>query len=202
MTKFILVRHGQTEWNRAERFRGHADIPLNDTGREQAQKVAAFLANARIDSVYASPLQRTVQTAQPLAEAHHLQVQSSPDLIDMDVGALEGLTIEEARQSFPDVMDKWVNAPGHVKFAKGEAMKSVRTRIEKLLGELTAQHPDQTVALVTHRIICHVTLCLALELDPDRLWRFRQDNACINRFESRDQGYMVTLLNETRHLSG
>ncbi len=200
-THFILVRHGQTEWNRVERFRGHADIPLNEQGKEQADKVAAFLANAKIDAVYASPLQRTLQTAQPLAQTHQLQVQASPDLIDMDVGALEGLTIEEARQSFPEVMDKWVSAPGHVKFPKGEAMRSVRTRIEKLLGELLAAHPDQTVALVTHRILCHVTLCLVLDLDLDRLWRFRQDNACINRFESREQGYILTLLNETKHLS-
>ncbi len=124
----------------------------------------------------------------------------SDDLIDMDVGALEGLTVEEARQSFPDVMDKWANAPGKVKFPKGEAMKSVRARIEKLLGELVVRHPDQTVALVTHRVICHVTLCHALGLDLDNLWRFRQDNACINTFEPREQEFVVTLLNETRHL--
>ncbi len=183
-----------------ERFRGRADIPLNDTGKAQADKVARFLAGDKIDAIYASPLARALQTAQPLADSHHLQVQASDDLVDMDVGALEGLTIEEARQSFPDVMDKWVNAPGHVKFPKGEAMKSVRARVEKLLGELAARHPDQTVALVTHRILCHTTLCLALELDSDKLWRFRQDNACINRFEQREQGFVVTLLNETRHL--
>ncbi len=200
-THFILIRHGQTEWNRAERFRGHADIPLNDTGKTQGEKVAAFLANDKIDAIYASPLHRTVQTAQPLADTHHLDVVKSDELIDMDVGALEGLTIEEARQSFPEVMDKWVNAPGHVKFPKGEAMKSVRSRIEKLLSELVVKYPDQTVALVTHRIICHVAVCLALELDLDNLWRFRQDNACINRFDQRDQGFVVTLLNDTRHLT-
>ena len=67
-TRFILIRHGQTEWNRgAERFRGHADLPLNETGLAQAQKMARRLANEKIAALYASPLQRALQTAQPLA---------------------------------------------------------------------------------------------------------------------------------------
>src|SRR5512146_2017965 len=128
-TSFILIRHGQTEWNKQDRFRGHVDIPLNDTGKAQAQKVAARLANDKIDAIYASPLQRTMQTAQPVAEAHGLEVQKEDALIDLDVGAMEGLTVEEARQTFPDVVDKWLNAPSKLKFPKGESIKSVRTRV-------------------------------------------------------------------------
>jgi broad specificity phosphatase PhoE len=200
ITRFLLIRHGQTEWNRVERFRGHADIPLNETGLAQAQKIAARLADESIAAIYSSPLQRALQTAQPLADAQHLQVQKCDALIDMHVGALEGLTLAEARQAFPEVMDKWLNAPGHVKFPKGESMKAVRTRLEKLLGELSAQHAGQTIALVTHRLVCHVTLLLALGLNLDSLWRIRQDNACVNVFEKREDRFVVTLMNDTRHL--
>ena len=199
-THFILIRHGQTEWNRSERFRGHADIPLNDTGKAQAQKIAARLADEKIDALYASPLQRTLQTALPIAETHQLEIQKSDALIDLDVGALEGLTVDESRQAFPEVIEKWLNAPGHVKFPKGDSIKVVRTRNEKLLEELAAKHVGQTVALVSHRVVCHVILCLAMGLKLDALWNIKQDNGCINRFDKTEHGYVVTLLNETGHL--
>ena len=200
-TRFILIRHGQTEWNRgAERFRGHADLPLNETGLAQAQKVAARLASEKIAAVYSSPLQRARQTAQPLADALHLDIQKHDGLLDIDFGALEGMTVDEARQAFPEVIDKWLTAPGHVKFPKGDSFKTMRTRIEAMLDELAAKHADETVALSSHKVVCGALLCCVLGLDGDALWRIQQDNACINRFERRDAGWVVTLLNETSHL--
>lgn len=199
-TLFVLVRHGQTEWNLADRFRGHVDIPLNQTGIAQAGRVASRLAGEKIDAIYSSPLQRAVKTAEPIAQAHHLPVQPEDGLQDMDVGAFEGLTIEEARQAFPEVVDKWLTAPGHVKFPKGDSMKAVRTRAQKMLEELAGRHPDQTVLLVSHRVPCLVILCLVIGLDADALWNLRVDNASISRFETRDGGYVVSLVNETSHL--
>jgi broad specificity phosphatase PhoE len=199
-TRFILIRHGQTEWNRTERFRGHADIPLNETGRIQAHKIAARLAAEPIDALYSSPLQRAVQTAEPLAETHHLPIQQQEGLIDINFGALEGLTVDEARQAFPEVIEKWLAAPGRVKFPKGDSLRAVRARIEKLLAELAAQHPNQTVALVSHKVTCGAMLCYVIGLDADALWNIAQDNGCINRFETRDQGFVITLLNDTSHL--
>lgn len=200
MIKFILIRHGQTEWNKSDRFRGRVDIPLNGTGEEQARKVAAFLKNEKIDAIYSSPLQRAVHTAQPLADEHHLQVQINPDLNDVDVGALEGMTVDEARQAFPDVVEKWLNAPGHLKFPKGESIKALKGRLDTLLAEMATHHDGQTVALVSHRVVCLALLCLVLGLDMDSLWRLRQDNACIDLFEMHGDSYTVTLMNETSHL--
>ena len=200
-TRFILIRHGQTEWNRgAERFRGHADLPLNETGLAQAQKIAARLAGEKIAAVYSSPLQRARQTAQPLADALRLEIQKHDGLLDINFGALEGMTVDEARQAFPEVIDKWLTAPGHVKFPKGDAFKTMRTRIEAMLGELAAKHAGETVALASHKVVCGALLCCVLGLDGDALWRIQQDNACINRFERRDAGWVVTLLNDTSHL--
>jgi broad specificity phosphatase PhoE len=200
-TRFILVRHGQTEWNRgAERFRGHADLPLNETGLAQAQKVAGRLASEKITALYASPLQRALQTAQPLANALQLEIQKHDGLLDIDFGAFEGMTLDEARQAFPEVAEKWVAAPGHVKFPKGDSFKVVRSRIEAMLDELAARHDGETVALFSHKVICGATLCVVLGLPADALWRIQQDNACINVFEKRDTRWIVTLMNETSHL--
>ncbi len=199
-THLILIRHGQTEWNREERFRGRVDIPLNETGKEQAQKIAARLANDPIDAIYSSPLQRALQTARPLADFKHLQVQTEPGLNDISFGALEGLKVEEARQAFPEIIDKWLNEPGHCKFPKGDSVKGLRTRLEDTLNALSAIHPDQTIALVSHRVVCHAAVCIVLGLPMDALWRIGQDNACINRFERRDSSYILTLMNDTDHL--
>ena len=148
----------------------------------------------------ASPLQRAIQTAQPLADAQHLEIQKHDGLLDIDFGALEGMTVEEARQAFPEVVDKWITAPGHVKFPKGDTFKVVRSRIELMLDELANKHLDQTVALVSHKIVCAATLCVVLGLPADALWRVQQDNACVNVFEKRDAGWVATLINETSHL--
>lgn len=200
-THFILVRHGQTEWNRNERFRGRADIPLNETGVAQAQKVAARLAEEKIDAVYSSPLQRAIKTAQPTAETHHLAVEPLEGLNDLDVGALEGLTVEEAKQSFPEAVEKWLTAPGHVKFPKGESLKTVRARVDKMLIDLIAKHPDQTIVLVSHKVTSGVILCHVIGLDLDSFWNIYLDNASISRFETRSGGgYVVTLVDETSHL--
>jgi broad specificity phosphatase PhoE len=201
-TRFILIRHGQTEWNRgAERFRGHADLPLNMTGLAQAEKVAGRLADEKIAALYSSPLQRALQTVQPLANMRHLEIQKHDGLLDIDFGALEGMTLDEARQAFPEVADKWISAPGHVKFPKGDSFKVVRSRIESMLDELAGRHPGETVALFSHKVICGATLCVVLGLPADALWRIQQDNACINVFEKRDAGWVVALMNETGHLN-
>jgi len=200
-TRFILVRHGQTEWNLgAERFRGRADLPLNETGKAQAQRIAARLAKEKIAAVYASPLQRAIQTAQPLAALLNLQVEQHPGLLDIDFGALEGMTIDEARTAFPDVIEKWIATPSKVKFPKGGSLKLVNARIDNLFQDLLPRHVGETVVLVSHKVVCGAIICMALDLSADALWRIRQDNACINLFERRGDDWVVTLMNDTNHL--
>lgn len=200
-TRFILIRHGQTEWNRGdERFRGRADLPLNDVGKAQAEKIAARLAQEEITALYTSPLQRAIQTVQPLADQRRLEIRQHPGLLDIDFGALEGMTVEEARTAFPEVIEKWLTTPGKVKFPKGESFKVMRTRLVAMLDELTEKHAGETIALCSHKVVCGAMLCVVLGLDANALWRIRQDNACINIFEKREPGWVVTLLNDTSHL--
>jgi len=199
-TKFILFRHGQTEWNVGERFRGHADLALNETGLNQARLVAARLGGEQPAAIYASPLRRAMQTAQPLADALRIPVQAHEGLNDIDFGALEGMTVDDAKQAFPEVIETWLTRPGHVKFPKGDSFKKMLTRIEAMLDELSIKHDGQTIALVSHKVVCGALLCVVLGLDADALWRIQQDVACINRFERRTSGWVMTLVNDVSHL--
>ncbi len=199
-TRFILIRHGETEWNRQDRFRGRSDVPLNAHGTAQANSIAARLADLKIDAVYASPLPRAIQTAQPLATSHKLTIEQTADLLDIDYGAWEGMARDEIKLKYPDLYTTWVKSPGRVKFPGGESVRQVRLRMEKLLAELGDDHLGETVALVSHRITCHITLCIALGMPNDSIWHIRQDVGCINEFETRDGIYVVTLMNEIDHL--
>jgi broad specificity phosphatase PhoE len=98
------------------------------------------------------------------------------------------------------MMEKWMTTPGKVKFPKGESFKAIRTRIIALLDELAPKHHGETIALVSHRVVCCAMLCYVLGLEADALWRIHQDNACVNVFEKRARGFVVTLMNETSHL--
>ncbi len=199
-THFILVRHGQTDWNQVERFRGRSDIPLNDVGREQARRVANHLASEPISTVYAGPLRRTMATAAPLAEARRLPVQATDALIDIDFGALHGMTPEEAYARFPEVVAGWMARPASVHFPGGESLADVRARVSLGLRDLAQRHAGETVVLVTHKIAGKVILCEVLGLPDDAIWRVELDNASISRFEYGDGGWVVQTINDTCHL--
>ncbi len=166
----------------------------------QAFKIAEHLAHHKIAAVYASPLPRAIQTATPLAASRDLPIQQTADLLDIDYGAWEGMSREDIHVKYPDLYDMWLKAPGKVKFPGGESVRQVRLRVEKLLSKLCEEHLGETVALVSHRVTCHLVLCVALGLPNDSLWRIRQDVGCISELEERDGVYVVITVNETDHL--
>ncbi|MBM4450796.1 MAG: histidine phosphatase family protein, partial [Chloroflexi bacterium] len=94
MTKLLIIRHGRTEWNRVERFRGRADIPLDEVGRKQAEATASRIAEWQLNTVYSSPLRRAMETAEALARPAGLEVKKLPDIIDIDYGQWQGLSPE------------------------------------------------------------------------------------------------------------
>lgn len=166
----------------------------------QAEKIAARLANYKIAGVYSSPLPRALETALPLAVSHDLQVEENADLLDIDYGAWEGMAREDIRAKFHDLYDMWLKRPGQVRFPGGESTRQVRLRIESLMNRLAEDHMGETVALISHRVTCHVALCYILGLPNDAIWRIRQDVGCINEFEKQNGNYVLSLMNDTLHL--
>ncbi len=194
------MRHGETDWNKEDRFRGRSDVGLNANGLEQARRAADRLRERKLAAVYSSPLPRALETAKPIADLHDLPVEPSADLLDLDFGTWEGMSLQQAQAQNPDLWDLWLKAPGRVRFPGGESIRQVRNRIENLLRSIGEDHLGETVALVSHRITCHVILCYVLGLPNDALWRVRQDVACLNEFKERDGRFTMLLMNSTEHL--
>lgn len=199
-TKVVLVRHGETEWNRVERFRGLTDIELNETGRRQAWAVAQRLSGWQIGAIYSSPLKRALHTAQPIAEARGLEVTTLPGIADVDYGLWAGLSAEEARAQYPEVYETWVHTPLLARFPQGESLRQVQDRAWSALEEISSAHQGQTILLVSHVVVNRVLICSALELGGDAFWRIGQDITAINVLQGANGRYRVLLLNDTCHL--
>ncbi len=202
MTLVLLVRHGQTEWNRVERSRGRADVPLNETGLAQAGATGWRVAKAwQPVAVYSSPLGRAVKTAEAIAKHFDLRVQIHPGLADIDYGDWQGLSPDEARQRWPEQIDKWYNHPEQARIPNGESLADIRHRAMQTIHELTGKHPDDTIVLVGHTVINRIVLLGVLGLGNKRFWKIKQDTCAINVFEAKAGDFILVSLNDTCHLN-
>ena len=202
MTTYYLVRHGQTEWNRVERFRGREEVPLYGTGRAQAQALAARLASFPIARIYSSPLGRSRETAGAIAQVHGQEVVVLPGLVDIDYGEWQGLPPQEVATRYPELFRRWLGAPHAVHFPGGESLGAVRRRVSLMLQELAREHPGDEILLVGHQAVNRVILLVVLGLPNSRFWRMAQDNACVNAFHwEKNRGFSLSLLNDTCHLA-
>ncbi len=200
-TTILLVRHGQTEWNRAERFRGRADIPLNATGLAQAEATARRLASRwQPVAIYSSPLSRAVQTAEAIARRYALEVQTHPGLLDIDYGAWQGLTPDEVAQRWPQEFHLWQRYPHRAVIPGGETLAELRTRAMTTLNELVVRHPQETVVVVGHTVINRILLLGVLGLGNERFWHLRQEPCALNVIEAQGEDYVLVSLNDTCHL--
>lgn len=201
-TRIVLVRHGQTPWNREVRFRGRANPALDDLGVRQAEATGRYLAERwPVDAVYASPMQRAVQTGAAIAHAHRLTVQPFAGLLDIDFGEWQGRSPAEVEEHHPEQLRAWFEAPHTVQFPGGENLGDVRDRVVSGLRQVVARHPGETVALVGHAVVNRVLLCAVLGLTNAGFWRLRQDTCAVNVFDSEEDGaFTLVLLNDTCHL--
>ena len=202
-TSLFLVRHGQTAWNEGAgqaRYRGQMDVPLDQVGHAQARALAVRLAGEPIAGIYASPLQRAVQTAQPVAEQHGLAVVPHPGLLDMNLGEWQGLTHAEATDRYPEIDRRWREAPHTVTLPGGESLADVLKRNQAAVKELVAAHAGETIMLVGHQVVNKVLICWLLGLDNSHYWQVTQDNACLNIFVHADNMFRVVRLNDICHL--
>jgi broad specificity phosphatase PhoE len=195
MTTILLVRHGQTEWNRVERFRGQAEA----TGRRIA-------AEWRLSAIYSSPLSRAVNTGQAiadhLAESSQVKitVQVIPDLADFDFGDWQGLTPEEAGRRWPEEIKAWYFSPQTVRIPGGETLEDLRARSMRVMRQMIDRHPQDTIAVVSHTDVNRIILLAMLGLGNERFWRLRQDTCAINVIEAEDDVFTLVSMNDTDHL--
>jgi broad specificity phosphatase PhoE len=148
VTTILLARHGETDWNREGRFQGHADPPLNETGRAQAAELAAELEGVELAAVYSSPLRRAVETAAVVAAEHGLEPVAVDALREVDVGSWQGLTREEIEARFPEQFARWLDYDQG--WEDGESYEGMGRRAVAVLLELAAAHEGERILAVTH----------------------------------------------------
>jgi len=184
-----------------ERFRGRADVPLNETGLVQAEVTGRRIASEwRPSTIYSSPLSRAVKTAGIIAGHFDFPIQVHSGLIDIDYGQWQGLTPDEVRERWPEMIDDWYNKPASASIPGGETLEELRSRTLAAIDELAARHKDQTIVVVGHTVINRIILLGVLGLSNDRFWRLRQDTCAINCFEAEGGDFTLVSLNDTCHL--
>jgi broad specificity phosphatase PhoE len=147
VSRLLLARHGETEWNRIGRWQGHADPPLNETGRRQAAELADSLRGSDIVAVYSSDLRRASETAHTIGKQLGLEVIEDPALREIDVGSWSGLTRAEVEQRFPEGYARWLHGQiGH----DGETREELTQRVVPATLRIAAAHPGEHVLVVTH----------------------------------------------------
>ncbi len=202
MTKIILVRHGQTPWNKDKIFRGSRDIPLNDQGREEARLAGEWLKGETIQAAYCSPLSRARDTGEAIGRHHGLQVEDLPGLTDLCYGDWEGLPLTEVKVKYADLYGRWETSPQTVRFPGGETLDEVKTRALAAVDQVVQRHPGQTVLLAAHRAVNKVLIAALIGLDNSHFWRLGQDTTAVNRFDWTGDTWLIMALNDTCHLRG
>ena len=199
MTTIMLIRHGDTDWNVEEIFRGRVDVKLNETGIKQAQLLSKYLGDAPIGAVYSSPLKRAVKTAEIIAGPHNIGVKPSQELIDFDYGEWQGLSHDAVKDRYKTLYEEWLKKPHLVKIPKGESLDDVSKRAVSLVDRVTANH-EGTVALVSHRVIHKVIICALLGLDNSHFWNIKLDTCGITTFIYQDKRFILEKHNDTSFL--
>ncbi len=200
-TRIIAVRHGETAWNVDTRIQGQLDIPLNDNGRWQAQRLArALAASEQIAAIYTSDLLRAWDTAQSIADATGLQTTIEPGLRERGFGSFQGRTFTELEAHWPLETARWRERDPHWAPPDGETLLAVRERVERATHTLAQQHIGSQIVLVAHGGVLDALYRCATGLDirAPRTWTL--GNASINRLLWTPQGMTVVGWADTSHL--
>jgi len=149
-TRLIIVRHGETKWNKEKRAMGQTDIPLSREGIKQAEKVALRLKNKKIDLIVTSKLIRAIKTAEIINKYHNLKIEKYKDFNERVFGTFEGMLRKEIYKKYPKFYDKKEEDYYHMKFPKGENLAELEKRAIKKLKEVLKKNKGKTILLVTH----------------------------------------------------
>ena len=203
-SRLILVRHGETDWNKAGRFQGQIDIPLNENGRRQAAAARDFLKDIPIDRAWSSTLSRPTETAQIILEAHpDVPLTQIDGLVEIGHGLWEGKLESEIREDWSGLLDTWKRAPETVQMPEGETIQDVWARSVRSWGEIAGElKPEETVLVVAHDAVNKTILCDLLGLTPADIWAVKQGNGGVTVVDiAADPGQpaVVTCLNLTSH---
>lgn len=207
--RILLVRHGETEWNRKGQFQGQIDIPLNDNGRAQAAKAQEFLKDVAIDFAVTSPMARPKETAEIILQPHaEVELGENAGLKEISHGLWEGKFESEIEQEFPGELERWRTIPEQVQMPEGENLEQVSERAVAAWQEIVTQALEQkrqTTLVVAHDATNKTLICHILGLSGKNFWNFRQGNGAVTVIDypaGLDGLPVLQAMNITAHLGG
>ena len=208
--RLLLVRHGETQWNKESRFQGIRDIPLNENGKVQGGKAKDFLKDVPIDFAVTSSMSRPKETAEIILENHpNVTLETTSELIEICHGLWEGKLESEIEAGFPGMLQQWKDAPETVQMPEGENLQHVWDRAISAWHKIVEQHGNSerplTGIVVAHDAINKVIVCYLLGLKPANFWNIKQGNGAVTVIDY-PQGAsgkpVLQAINLTSHLSG
>ena len=201
----LLVRHGETAWNREGRYQGRTDIPLSDVGQAQVQALGARLSSVEIKIAYASPLARAKNTAEAILAGRTTPLWLEPGLIEISHGEWEGHLASDVEISHAEMFGIWRTRPGrHSPAGPGaETLGDVETRAWSVLERVCEQlSGDDTALVAAHDAVNRVLLCRVLGLPLERIWSFRQAPASLNVLSGPSLAELqIVRLNDAEHVA-
>jgi broad specificity phosphatase PhoE len=201
-TRILLIRHGETDWNRIRRFQGRSDLPLNQKGKDQAHALALALKDESLTAIYSSPLIRTLETARLIKVFHpSIPLFEEEGLVEMNLGEFEGMEAQRWAAEYPDFLRTWQETPASVTMPGGENLQEVQTRAIGTLERITKLYPtESTLLLCSHNFVNLTMLCYALRVPLDRFREVRQETAALNVLYMQGQRLWAKVVNERSYL--
>jgi phosphoserine phosphatase len=210
--RFLLVRHGETDWNRQGRFQGQIDVPLNEHGKTQSAQAGAFLKDYRIDRAVTSPMLRPKETAEIILQHHpEVTLEFNANLVEISHGLWEGKLESEIEQEFPGKLAQWQNHPETVQMPEGENLEQVWERAIVAWREILATTPATTngqittVLVTAHDAVNKAVLCHLAGQTPEKFWAFKQGNGAVSVIDYPDGAEgrcVIQAMNITTHQGG
>ena len=199
LTRLLLIRHAQTEWNIQRRFQGHGDSPITEEGQEQLQRLKSRLAGLEFDVVYSSDLRRTMETSKMLSGKQRVK---EPRLRERGVGILEGLNLEQIMAEHAEAFRDFRSGDKDHQIEGGESLQIAFNRAWIFLEEIPEKHPGAELAAVSHagliRLICKQILGLAL--DAPNFFQIPNTSLTQLVFSPKDRSWSLECLADTTHL--
>ncbi|MBS0204222.1 MAG: histidine phosphatase family protein [Planctomycetes bacterium] len=204
VSRVFLIRHGATEANECRPFvlQGcEIDGPLTTGGRQQAAALTRFLANVELGAIYASPMQRAMETVAEIAQSRSLKIQSVPELRECHVGEWAGLSWNEIHQRDHELCEQFLADPAQVKHPGGESYLDLQARVVPAFNVILNRHPGLNVLVMAHNMVNRVLLASLFGIDLRLARRIRQQNCCINVLHHNGDETEVVTMNSAWHLS-
>lgn len=201
MTEMILVRHGETDWNRELRFQGHVDVGLNAIGLEQARRVASRLAAEPAAHLYASDLLRAQQTARPVAQQLGVASVTEPALREQNFGTVDGMRVEDIKAQHPQAWEQWLRFHEDYCMPGGETTREFHARVVDAVHRIAGDHPGATLVVVTHGGVLDMIWRTARSLSLSGPRQSEIPNAGVSRVRVSAGSIEVVAWADTAHLA-